>query len=217
MQTINCFACNTPGATKRCSVCKAAWYCDTDCQKQHWIEHKRKCTVAFCGPPTVEEVEAKRVRFIEQQSVTSPIILEVPWAFLARLSLCVNGKQEYRALLGDMSYAYSHYEFGPAIKIRDWVFVLERMTEAARLVINPVAEASTWYVCGFRQRKHYNFGKVTDGSNLQRTFLDFVIPRFWPILHPEAFVGCAPDADGQVKFSWTTGPLLPGEENKLYC
>jgi hypothetical protein len=116
-----------------------------------------------------------------------------------------------------MSYAFSDYEFGPAIKIRDWVFVLERMTDTARPVLNPAAEASAWYVCGFRQKKHYNFGTVTDSSNLQRTLLDFIIPRFWPILHPEAFVGCSPDADRMVQFSWTTGPLLPGEENKLYC
>ena len=29
--------------TKRCSVCRAAYYCSKECQKTHWKEHKKEC------------------------------------------------------------------------------------------------------------------------------------------------------------------------------
>jgi hypothetical protein len=31
-----CSFCGAPGATKLCGGCKAARYCHTDCQRQHW-------------------------------------------------------------------------------------------------------------------------------------------------------------------------------------
>jgi hypothetical protein len=31
------------GSLKNCSACKKAWYCSTDCQKQHWKRHKPTC------------------------------------------------------------------------------------------------------------------------------------------------------------------------------
>ena len=39
----NCQAARS--ALKKCSVCKAAYYCDAACQKAHWRSHKRTCSL----------------------------------------------------------------------------------------------------------------------------------------------------------------------------
>mmetsp|Transcript_10212 Transcript_10212/g.20946 ORF Transcript_10212/g.20946 Transcript_10212/m.20946 type:complete len:434 (+) Transcript_10212:103-1404(+) len=31
------------GKLKRCSLCRSAWYCNAQCQKDHWAEHKVQC------------------------------------------------------------------------------------------------------------------------------------------------------------------------------
>jgi len=39
-----CANCTKKGTGfKRCSKCKKVWYCDQDCQKIHWSEHKKAC------------------------------------------------------------------------------------------------------------------------------------------------------------------------------
>jgi hypothetical protein len=203
-----CAACDAPSATKRCSVCKAVHYCDADCQHAHWLEHKRHCTPAQSGPPTLAEVEKKRTAFIEQLADGAPTTIQARWAFLQRRRVYLNGK-DVGAVAGDMSYAYPFdvFEFGPAIKFRDWVFALERMTPGWRARLNPAADPSKWYVVAFHGRAHYNFGKVDDAPNLVPALLGFVMPKIAPIFYPEAFAGCAPDARGMVQVAWETGPL----------
>jgi hypothetical protein len=41
-----CWACKKPSKTqiKRCGRCRIAYYCDQECQKKHWLEHKKTCT-----------------------------------------------------------------------------------------------------------------------------------------------------------------------------
>ena len=31
------------GRIKRCSKCREAWYCNAECQKTGWPEHKGRC------------------------------------------------------------------------------------------------------------------------------------------------------------------------------
>lgn len=39
-----CLACAKFGlAMSKCTACKAAQYCNAECQKQHWMEHKKTC------------------------------------------------------------------------------------------------------------------------------------------------------------------------------
>ena len=38
-----CCWCGSEGKFKKCP-CKLAWYCNGDCQNQHWRTHKPKCT-----------------------------------------------------------------------------------------------------------------------------------------------------------------------------
>ncbi len=37
-----CATCNAP-TTKRCSRCKTAWYCDEECFRLDWLQHKASC------------------------------------------------------------------------------------------------------------------------------------------------------------------------------
>ena len=39
-----CGACRASLATKRCTRCMHAWYCDRSCQESHWPFHKRICS-----------------------------------------------------------------------------------------------------------------------------------------------------------------------------
>ena len=39
---ITCVVCSQDGS-KRCSTCKAVWYCSRKCQSAHWSEHKGAC------------------------------------------------------------------------------------------------------------------------------------------------------------------------------
>lgn len=38
-----CTRCSSPGASQWCSRCKAAYYCNRDCQVSHWKVHKKVC------------------------------------------------------------------------------------------------------------------------------------------------------------------------------
>lgn len=209
MQRKLCAGCELADGTQRCSVCKAVNYCSKDCQTKHWTEHKRTCTPPIAGPPTAAEVEAKRTRFVEAQAQEGPTRLQAPWAFKHRGYVIVNDRPDEQAKAGDVAYALPWFEFGPAIEICGWVFVLERNTAEARPVLNPLAKENYWYLCAFHGNYHYTFERLLDAPDLVKVLLGAAVPRFWPILHPEAFVGARPDSGGMVQVKWTTAPLEP--------
>jgi len=50
-----CTACAAGPARRRCSRCKAAYYCDRTCQKSHWKTHRHACeplSQPYSAPPT---------------------------------------------------------------------------------------------------------------------------------------------------------------------
>ena len=40
---IGCDCCGKPGPTKSCSRCMSYYYCNRECQVNHWKEHKQHC------------------------------------------------------------------------------------------------------------------------------------------------------------------------------
>ena len=47
-------ACNV-GKLKRCTQCKAVYYCSRDCQTKHWGEHKLACKQLVAAAAASEE------------------------------------------------------------------------------------------------------------------------------------------------------------------
>jgi hypothetical protein len=52
-----CNCCGKRNATKMCTGCKSARYCDQICQKQAWKDHKPKCVPMT--PQQIKETEEK--------------------------------------------------------------------------------------------------------------------------------------------------------------
>lgn len=41
-----CAQCTKPDCSTRCSGCRAVYYCSAECQKAHWVKHKKECNQA---------------------------------------------------------------------------------------------------------------------------------------------------------------------------
>lgn len=98
---VPCFSCLKPGATKVCSACHVAHYCDKKCQKNGWkVGHNKECPKLACELQTGPEGRGLYVKF---PLSAGTVVLEektpfhVPfeedndttWMILARLCLRV--------------------------------------------------------------------------------------------------------------------------------
>ncbi|KAI0061245.1 hypothetical protein BV25DRAFT_770300 [Artomyces pyxidatus] len=45
---------------RKCSRCKAIFYCSKDCQKTHWQKHRQ-----YCSPPTVDAAQNRREAILD--------------------------------------------------------------------------------------------------------------------------------------------------------
>jgi hypothetical protein len=109
------------------------------------------------------------------------------WNFIPSEKLVVDDR-DTDSYCGILNYENSGYEIGSAIQVRDWVFVLERMTEQLRLVLSPQNSHDMWVIAGFHGNEHYSFVSTYDGKNTRDdTLIKYVVANFWPILHPEVF------------------------------
>jgi len=57
-------ACQKSPASKRCSRCMSAIYCDADCAKEHWPVHKRQCSMMAMAE-LIELVESCAQHFFQ--------------------------------------------------------------------------------------------------------------------------------------------------------
>lgn len=125
------------------------------------------------------------------------------WAFIPKGYLYVDDR-DTSSFFGEVMYDNPGYEMGLAVKVRDWVFVLERPTPILRDVLlyrkEPVPPLDAWVFAGFRGTFHCSFWELRglpDQQTMMRVFVHEVVTTFWDILHPEVFEGNAPWKRGE--------------------
>lgn len=145
----------------------------------------------------------QRTAAIENMAQAITRNIKAQWFFEPRGTLYVND-QDTETLCGELYYDVPLFEHGPAVKVRDWVFVMERLTPVGRMMMTPDVSPDAWFICAFRGTSHYSFAKIVDKNIvLPKELLKFVVLRFWPILHPETF-DSVHVVDGMVPMHWTT-------------
>lgn len=120
----------------------------------------------------------KRNKCIQEKAIATTTAV-APWQFEPRGHLYVDDKNT-NSYVGELYYRNPNYETGGAIKVQDWVFVLERMTSEA---------PDTWVIAAFHGHLHYSFTEITasNQSELNNLLVKYVVTTYWPILYPEVF------------------------------
>lgn len=122
------------------------------------------------------------------------------WEFVPKFSLMVDGK-DTSSFLGELYYENAGIEIANAIKVRDYVFTLERQNKfgyqrtAAVMGLTleqfmaKLPEPDSWVVCCFKGNQHFNFGHIISNalSDVERgkEFTNLVIARFFLPLFPD--------------------------------
>lgn len=111
-----------------------------------------------------------------------------PWNFQTTGHLYVDDR-DTQSFVGEVYYSNPFYEIGAAIKVRDWVFCLERMVPKARKKLAPNNDPDAWVIAAFHGQSHYSFISIKASSQkeLNDMLIEYVVETFWPILHPEVF------------------------------
>jgi len=110
------------------------------------------------------------------------------WTFVPHGSLIVNDR-DAESFYGKVLYDNENYEIGESIKIKDWVFVLERLKTWARkqIDVNSIVNPKLWFISGFFGSTHCTFTSIEEPDVLKRNDLlvRFIIEKMWTVLHPE--------------------------------
>jgi hypothetical protein len=149
-----------------------------------------------------------------------------PWRFIASGHLYVDDR-DTESFLGEIYYTNRALEIRCAVRIRNFVFCLERWIAGSPAhAAMPPEKRSHWWIAAFSGDTHYSFGSLTDGpqQELTKAFLDVVITRYYPILHYEIVadkiradiaakgLDAVRKRDAVLQVSWTTKQYEPGEE-----
>jgi len=105
--------------------------------------------------------------------------------------------------MGELYYENGIYDIGPAIRIKDWVFCLERMNDVGRKMFPE--NKGTWAMAAFRGMDHYNFGPVDGNTNqaIRGVFVVVVVTEFLPHLCPDLFDGKGDPLEAVKKMAFT--------------
>ncbi len=107
------------------------------------------------------------------------------WKFIPTGNLYIDD-HDIDSYVGELDYQNSNYEIGPAIQMKNWVFVLEKMTNECRTKIVSTNDPKTWIVAGYHGQSHYSFFAIKDEA-MNDALLRYVMEKIIPILHPELF------------------------------
>jgi hypothetical protein len=137
----------------------------------------------------------RRNEVVASMAVSSTKNIPVKWAFRATGAFIVND-QDTESFVGEVWYQNALFEIGPAIKVREWVFCLERDVESVRKIRNI---SDDWFISAFKGKDHFTFdrGVKNELGTRNVVFMEYVCCTFWPILHPETFDGIALNQIGE--------------------
>lgn len=124
-------------------------------------------------------------KLIENKATgTSKIVQH--WGFIPLGNIIVN-KVDTNACVGQVYYSNTNLIFGGAVKVKDWVFVTEKLKDEARQKFYSSLDKNAWAIAAFNGDTHYTFtGFIgTDDEALGSILLTYVTENFFPILYPE--------------------------------
>lgn len=139
------------------------------------------------------------------------------WRFVPRSHLYINDK-EAKSYVGEVYYNNPLYEIGEAVKIEDWVFCVERMTNSARKRLDPFGDPDQWSITAFHDNIHCSFidfiHKQHDTTKRIDILLKYILIKFWPIFHSEIFANV--NVDTNITITWITIQFKDNDKNKGY-
>ena len=106
---------------------------------------------------------------------------DLSWNFNSIADLIVDDNHT-ESYIGEIFYANELYETGAAIRVRDWIFYLERFAKDA---------TEKWTIAGLHGKEHCTFLIVDGATEKDRNdkLTQFVVKGIFPILHPEVCIG----------------------------
>ena len=135
-------------------------------------------------PPRAEKVIAAAAKLITPKTA-------YPWYFLPMGTLRLDDSDSCIEA-GDMYYTPLLHEIGPALRIADWVFVVERKTALCKQMMKITEPEDEWDCAAFHGTAHYTFNRFKGtATNLQKVVLEFALP-FCRLLRPDVMPATPP-------------------------
>ena len=87
-------SCGKPGAIRRCSGCRVTLYCNRDCQRAHWKQHKKVCG-KFDGPGSNDGAPSDDSRLrIKIHTYKGMEHMITPMSVISEAAACAAGMRE---------------------------------------------------------------------------------------------------------------------------
>ena len=108
----------------------------------------------------------------------------VPWTFLPLGNILLKGEDK-GMLFGGAFYKNPLFEYGPSLKIYDWMFAMERKPAVLSTLIGATGP-TPWFICAFNGERHYTFVRVdnVEDAALPNALVLYVVKIFWKRLYP---------------------------------
>lgn len=123
-----------------------------------------------------------------------------PYAFEHIEDIIVNIQdKETKIEAGKICCPNPAIQFGPSIRIQDWIFCIER---------NALVQDIDWLIGGFNEDTHYVFYELEPERDIHVALVAFAVSMVFPILIPDAFSSVKkPIKNNMVNFTYKWIPL----------
>lgn len=142
-----------------------------------------------------EELSPLRI----SQGQTTPI---PGWKFVPQGELIIDSNEDKPAYYGEVYYQNKGLEIVNAIRIKEWVFVLERWYPNYPCKKSDY-KPNEWFIASFYKSTHASYsGFIPDKETFEARFhpyLGFLLSKIWPILD---MGDINPNSEGNLKYEW---------------